>query len=121
MQQVEIPIRDNFDNAEGRFRNYDAVPRNQREQLYKQAHVDIRGFRQEDIGARVPMLYIDLLGMSDLDLRDMSELNGTVIVNRGEQWTQGTVQKNSDRNNAYGLTMACVVGTNTTKSVMTAA
>jgi len=119
MQQVEIPIRDNLDNSEGRFRNYDAVPRNQREQIYKQAHVDIRGFRQEDIYARVPMLYIDLLGISDLDFKDMSELNGLVTVKRGEQWTQGSVQKDVDRNNEYGLTLSCLAGSNTTQSVMT--
>lgn len=121
MQLVEIPIKDDFSDREGRFRNYDAANRDQREQLYKQKHVDIRGFRQEDLSARIPMLYLDLLTMEILDVRTMSELNGNVVVRRGEQWTQGTVLKETDRNNAHGLNLSCSVGTTVTQSIITVA
>ena len=121
MQLVEIPIRDDFTNGEGRFRNYDAANRDQREQLIKQKHVDIRSFRQEDISARTQMLYLDLITMEILDELTLAQLNGNVVVRRGEQWTQGTILKETDRNNVHGLQLSCSVGTTVTQSIITVA
>lgn len=121
MQLVDIPIRENFEDQEGRFRNYDAANLDQRQQLVKQKHVDIRGFRQEDISVRMPMLYIDLLTMQILNEQTMLKLNGNVIIRRGEQWTQGTFLIELDRNNVHGMRLACPVGTTVTESVITVA
>lgn len=121
MQLVDIPIRENFEDNEGRFRNYDAASLDQRRQLIKQKHVDIRGFRQEDLAARMPMLYIDLLTMEILDERTMGNLNGSVVVRRGEQWTQGLFYIELDRNNVHGMRLTCPVGTTVTESVVTVA
>jgi len=121
MQLADIPIGEEFEDEQGRFRYYDAVSRSQQEQLYKQVHADIRCFDNNDVTTLTPMLYLDLLSMNLLDLKQVGALGGSVTVRYGEQWTQGTVGPNVDRNNTSGLEFSCTTGTNTTQSVLKAA
>ena len=123
MPQVEIPIGDDFKNEEGRWPNYDAIDLNQREQLTKQKHVDLRSFVQTDTTVRINMLYLDLRDMAGLNSRNMNALNGSVAVRKGEQWSAGSVGPQADRNNVNGLSLTCTVAgnPNTTESRIPAA
>jgi hypothetical protein len=117
---AEIPLREDFSNDEGRFVNYDTQDLDQREQLAKQKHVDIRSFVGDDLQTqtRLTMLYLDLNQMDEMELLDMEALEGLVVARRGEAWTVGTVERQADRNNWRGITLSCIVGVNTTESVL---
>lgn len=121
MQLADIYIGEKFEDAQGRFRNYDVIANPQQQQLYKQAHVDIRRFDNEDVTTFIPMLYLDLLSMNLLNLQQVGALGGSAVVRYGEQWTQGTVGANSDRNNINGIQLSCEAGYNVTESVLKAA
>lgn len=110
----ETPITEQFDNASGRWRNYDAYDATQRAQLRLQQHRDIRCFKTATTTA---------LTMTDLDVRTMQGLDGTAFSgfvttngSYGETWSLGTLAVQSDRNNWHGLTVPCSTGANVTAS-----
>lgn len=117
-QRLEILIGDEFDNDTGQFPNYDATDDDQRIQLRAQKHTDIRSFQQEDVTARVTMGLLDLISMGDMNLKTMSDLDGSTIILRGEQWSSGVVGRQSDRNDWLGITLSCTTGSNITQSVL---
>lgn len=121
MQQVNIDLREGFKDAEGRFTFYTAMANaSQQEALGKQRHVDIRSFVQADATVRVTMLYLNLFSVIDLGSQTMDDLNGSIVVRKGEAWTNGSVAPQGDRNFANGLQLSCTTGgnPNTTQSVM---
>lgn len=121
MPLAEIRIGDEFKDGEGRFINYDAIPLEQRAQLRKQQHVDIRLFNDEPVSVPVNMLYLDSLSLFELDQLKMSQINqnAKVVLREGEQWTNGTVSRQADRNFWHGISLACTTtGPNITQSVI---
>lgn len=124
MPSVEIPIPDEFTEEAGKFTNYDAIPLNQRDQLHKQKHVDIRLFNDEPVSSGISMLYLDALTLFELDQLKMNQLSiddgAQIVIHAGENWTAGTVARQSDRNYWHGISLSCTVtGPNITQSVMT--
>lgn len=114
---MTIDIRDEFNDNEGRFPNYDVYDLAQKAQLPKQKHLDLRAFQQENVIVQVSMLHMDLASMSVLNAYTMnsgsSSLEGNVIVQVGEQWTAGVVGKNPDRHNWRALELECDAGETT--------
>lgn len=118
MPTVDIPIRDEFDDDQGRLYNYDCYDEAQRKQLAKQKHVDIRSFVQTDTFVPSNLGRLDQLSMGVLDTMTMSSVGSPVLYQKGEAWTVGTVTPQADRNSWNGISMNCSVGTNITTSVL---
>lgn len=113
----EIPLRENFEDPQGRFLNYDAYDTNQLAALKNQQHIDIRSFEENDVVTTISMLYLDLLALTTLNNMTMDDLTSTTVVRAGERWTNGTVTKDPARKNWNKLFMPCSAGTNTTISL----
>lgn len=114
--QSNIPLWDEFSDVAGRFINYDAHDTEQRNQLNRQQHVNIRSFENDDLLIAIPMFYLDLLPMSLLNNQRMIDLEGSTVVKAGERWTNASVAKDPLRKNWRVLSMECVVGINITES-----
>lgn len=115
----DIPVAEEFNNLEGQFLNYDCYSVDQRDQIILQKHIDIRTFVASDVATAYRMGDLDNIAVANLDILTMQSLESGVVLNLGEQWTAGIVDKQADRNNWRGLTFTCSVGDNTTQSVMT--
>lgn len=115
---MSVPVYENFDNALGEFPNYDTYDSGQRTQLALQKHVNIRSFVQNSLTEPFTMLLLDEYQMTALDLLTMAQLE-TLTVVQGENWTNGAVGPQSDRNNFSGISLACGTGETDTQSVMT--
>jgi hypothetical protein len=123
MPQVDIQITDEFTDNNGQFGNYDAIPLNQRTQLRKQKHTDIRLFHPETVSVTPRMLHLDQLAMNTLDGMSMGQLSvdgdAVFILDQGESWTAGTVDRDPTKNNWGTIELTCPNGATTiTQSVM---
>lgn len=113
-----VELRDEFDNNQGEFNNYDALDTGQRVAISHQRHVDIRSFDSETLTAPVTMLHFDRQILNDLNNVSMIDLEGSLVVSPGETWTQGTVDRIPTKNNWRGLTLNCTPGINSTLSTI---
>lgn len=115
-----IVIREEFDDGQGRFLHYDAYDVSQRAAIVNQKHVNIRTFTNDPITKNTEMGDLSLFTMGDLSTLTMDDLDGqTTVVRRGEEWTQGTVGLQADRNNWRGISLSCTAGgTTSTESVL---
>jgi hypothetical protein len=100
MSHIIVPIQEEFDDPQGGFENYDAYDTDQRFALANQRHVDIRNFR------------------TDANVQQMDDLSGAAIIRQPEQWTEGTLDQQADRNNWNGISLDLTTGSNTTTSVI---
>src|SRR2546430_24810 len=91
MGSMSVTITEEFDDALGRFVNYDAYDLVQKQTVHDQSHVDIRSFIQDPIVAETTVF--DLLGdtMGFLDTFTMAELSGLTTIEEGEEWTGSVV------------------------------
>lgn len=121
MSDFPVIITDEFYETDGQWFQYDAVPTSQRGALRTQKHTNIRSFVNDSRAAEVIMLYMDRLTMHDLDGKALSDFTvdaatpASVIVLANEQWSNGTVGPQSDRNNWNGISVTC----DTSKSNLT--
>jgi hypothetical protein len=114
-----IPIQERFENPEGQWEHYGTYETDANFRIYRQKHVDIRDFNPESERISLSMVQLDQLTMSDLtNTKQMSDLEGLVILYREESWTAGVLDYQADRNHWKGLTMTLSAGTNTTESVI---
>jgi hypothetical protein len=117
LTSVNIPLREEFTDANGQWTNYDcdiAV----RDDLLRQKHVDIRSFVNDAISHPVSMLDLDQMVMTSLDINTMTNLEGQVVIRPGEAWSAGVCGPQADRHNWNGISYACTTGLNTAASVM---
>lgn len=115
---VETPIREDFSHARGQFTNYDAHGDQPRVDVARQKHVDIRTFDNDGVEVDRPILFLNATTMGELSSQTVGELSAGNSIYAGEQWTVGTVGRMADRNNWYGLSLSCSVGTTVTESVI---
>ncbi len=114
-----IPIQERFENPEGQWEHYAIYNTDTNFRLYRQKHVDIRDFNPEAEKISLAMLELDQLTMGELTgSKQMSDLEGLVTLYKAEQWTNGELDFQADRNNWKGLTLTLSEGTNTTDSVL---
>lgn len=118
MSYKETPIKDEFDQAQGQFQNYDAYDTAQRFALARQKHVDIRDFDSVGERVRLTMISFDRMTLDDLSTHTMTDLEEEVILFQPESWSAGDVDIQTDRNNWEGLSLDLAPGINTTKSVL---
>jgi hypothetical protein len=112
----DIPLQEDFASPSGGFTSYDADDTSQRGQAFKQRHVDIRNFHNEDTTVPLQMIHLDRNQLFDIDLVSMTDLEGTVVIQQGEEWSEGSVGRMNTKNNWHGLTMTCTPGVNSTFS-----
>jgi len=118
---TEILTKEEFDDPQGRFVNYAATEPSDSEALAEQLHTDLRSFEpRQTFVAPYSMLDLDQMTMADLDQLDQEDLEtgNEIVIQPGENWTNGTVGTQSDRHYWNGLTLACTTGENATESVM---
>ncbi len=114
-----VPIRERFDDSRGRFLNYDAYDQTALATLGNKKHVDIRNFVQDNVLADRPLLSLDSIATTTLDALTVNQIEAPVALRAGEQWVfTGTIGKDSDRNNRWGLHLTCTVGSNQATSVI---
>lgn len=120
-----INITDEFTEPMGQWTNYAAIPTSQQVALRNQRHVNIRTFSSADRATPVVMLWMDRFQMFDLDGESLgtfsSDGDAKLIVQRDEAWTNGTVKRQTDRNNWNGITVTCDTTTSnltTTQSII---
>lgn len=128
MTDFPVVITDEFSRKDGRWFQYGAVPLDQRDQFYRQKHVNIRSFVSDELAAPVTMLFMDLLTMEDLDDKAISTFTSDtspkakLVVQENENWTFGATERQADRKNWFGITVECdtsISNLTTTQSVMT--
>lgn len=117
MPQVDNPITEEWRTLFD-FANYSAVDIPQAAQLRDQKHVNIRSFYGDDdliaVATRdVYMLFMDTLTMDDLTTISVQQLDGTITVREGEQWTQGTWERDPARKSWHTVTITCIANTPT--------
>lgn len=112
-----VTISDQFDHTRGRLALYDTYELPARLHINDQKHVDIRSFT--DPQTLVPrMLHLDSSAMSTLNAQNMTALEGGT-EGPGEAWTNGVVDRQTDRNNQWALTLTCPFSaTTSTESVI---
>lgn len=121
MTLVNIPLYEEFTDPLGRWGNYDTEDLDQRDQLVKQEHVDLRSFVNDVVTHPASMLDLDQILLTTLDGDTMGDLEGFIVTRSGEGWTAGTLGPQSDRNNWDGISLECTtvgLGITTTASVM---
>ena len=89
MSLQSIPISEDFNDPQGRFRYVHAYNVDQRTQVQAQKHVDIRSFSQTR------------------ELIESEILPGLSTFTLGEEWSTGTVGPQADRRNWRGLSRVC--------------
>jgi hypothetical protein len=118
MSHIIVPIQEEFDDPQGGFENYDAYDTDQRFALANQRHVDIRNFRPDAKFVTVQMIHLDQMTNTDANVQQMDDLSGAAIIRQPEQWTEGTLDQQADRNNWNGISLDLTTGSNTTTSVI---
>lgn len=113
----DINIAEGFDNPTGSFDGYDAYDPDQRKQLHKQKHINLRNFDPTIIKTEIRMIHLDRLTMRDLEATTMEDLEGLVKITTGEDWTPGDLITVTDRNNVWGLSLNCPDGIIETTSI----
>ncbi len=118
MPELPPSLRELFNNPQGQLLDYDAYPANQRIQIPRQQHVDIRTFEAEPTTTRATALHFNQFAVDGLNPLTMADLEQDVAIRRGEGWTNGVVERQADRHNWGGITIQCNTGTTVTSSVI---
>lgn len=113
-----IPIQERFEDPEGQWEHYATYDTDSNFALYRQKHIDIRDFNPENETIHLSMVEMDQLSMAEYVGKKMSDLEGIVVLYKGEQWSNGELDFQADRNNWKGLTLTLVEGVNITESVL---
>lgn len=121
-------ITDEFKQGTGEWLNYVAAPIAQRKALPNQKHVNIRSFNNEKRSIDVNMYIMDGFVMHELNGNQLGVYSSDqvpparILIENGESWTFGDVERQADRNNWNGITVECDTSTSnltTTESVIT--
>src|SRR6476469_8352082 len=85
---MPVAITENFNDAQGRFLNYDTDSTAENISLANRKHKQIRSFVSK-YAYDIPnaMYAINLQGMTAVDLLSMQDLEGTVAAPIAETWT----------------------------------
>lgn len=122
---IEVPLTEQFADAQARLLNYETYDATQRTALASQRHADIRCFVKEVETLPDTMFSLDHETMGDLSdtdaggpdvARRMDEFVQTVTLYT-ENWTGGTLAAQSDRNYWHGISVSVPVGTATATSI----
>lgn len=122
--EFPVTITDEFTNPTGRWFHYYAPPVLQRGAIRNQRHVNIRSFVKERRAIHVSMFIMDQFKMSDLDQQTIANFtvdtaHALVYAESNEEWTYGTVKRQSDRNMWNGIKVTCKASEETvTQSVI---
>jgi hypothetical protein len=107
-------LTEEFDSPIGAYTDYDAYTDIDRTNLAKLKHIDLRVFRQNDeLGLGHTMFALDSMRMSDLDDLTMLDLEGPLVINKGEHWN-ATVAVDATRGHFPILAQALTASTTTT-------
>lgn len=104
---VNVSLSDQFDETRGRLPNYDAYSETDRLRIIDQKHVDIRSFNNDPQQTEWRMLDLNRKTVGYLNTQTVGQLAGARTQIVGEQWTQGTAERMTDRRNWYGLSLTC--------------
>lgn len=111
LADIEIPVKDEFDNPVGAFRNYHVVPLAHRDQLRLQKHIDVACFAQVEYERARIMVELDAFDMTGLDVFTLDDLDSYPYTAYDEEWSAGTVGELPAYNNWTGLTYSASTGT----------
>lgn len=101
-----ISLTEEFNNNRGAiWNNYDAYQQTDRTNMAGQKHVDIRVFRNTEDSVPINMITLSAKSMTYLNTQTMANLQATISVGRGEQWTGSTPVQVSGDQYVRGLTV----------------
>lgn len=119
--QIEIPITEEFDDAQGRFLNYDTYDNTQRAVIAGQQHTDLRVFTNVAWQTNQHLVDLDGTSMTILSGRQVQALGAPITIAPGESWTMDagssmSVGPDSSRNYWNTLRLDTVIGANVVTS-----
>lgn len=116
---MTIELTDNFNDAQGKFSNYDTYSETDRNLLVKQSHVDIRSFINAP-SYSTTMLELGLDSMTTLDSLTMTQLDALSHSGLGENWSSGVVSEDATHGYYNVITKTCgAAGNYSTYSTLT--
>jgi hypothetical protein len=116
---MAIELTDKFDDAQGRFLNYDTYSETDRNLIIAQSHVDIRSLFAAD-SYSVTVEELNLRSMTNLNTLTMSQLDGLSNAGITESWTSGSISEDSSYGYYNVLAKSCgAAGSYDTSSTIT--